>query len=132
MLSLFRCENSEVDIPAVERVDFFFPMLASGSDDGANAMSVRGQKRRFGHVPVTSGLHPTSDVSLHRDNCRDVPTGDSCIAANSISIRSPRRRASRKGGIRQTSNISSSLRLTRETESGFAITEFGLAPRRVA
>jgi hypothetical protein len=24
MLSLFRCENSEVDIPAVERVDFFF------------------------------------------------------------------------------------------------------------
>jgi hypothetical protein len=42
MLSLFRCENSEVDIPAVERVDFFFPMLASGSDDGANAMSVRG------------------------------------------------------------------------------------------
>jgi hypothetical protein len=28
-------------------------------------------------VPVASGLHPTPDMALHRNNRRDVPTTDS-------------------------------------------------------
>jgi hypothetical protein len=30
-------------------------------------MSQLGQKRHFGRVPVTSGVHPTPDMSLHRN-----------------------------------------------------------------
>jgi hypothetical protein len=38
-------------------------------------MSVRGHSRRFGYVPVTSGLLPTPDMAL-RNNRRYVPIDD--------------------------------------------------------
>jgi hypothetical protein len=43
----------------------------------ANPMSVEGQKRRLDHRPVTSGVPPTQDISLHRANCRDGPLNES-------------------------------------------------------
>jgi hypothetical protein len=36
-------------------------------------MSVEGQSRRFEPQPATSGLTPSSDMSLRRENCREVP-----------------------------------------------------------
>jgi len=39
-------------------------------------MSQLGQKRRFVRVPITSGVHPTPDISLHRMNWRFVPKAD--------------------------------------------------------
>jgi hypothetical protein len=36
----------------------------------------RRDDKLFGYVPVTSGLHPTPDVSLRRNNRRYVPACD--------------------------------------------------------
>ena len=40
------------------------------------ASSASGQTRRFDCVPVTSGLHPTPDMALHRNKRREVPQPD--------------------------------------------------------
>jgi hypothetical protein len=39
-------------------------------------MSLAGQSRHLGGVPVTSGLPPIPDIFLRRNNSRCVPTGD--------------------------------------------------------
>jgi hypothetical protein len=44
----------------------------SEQDKARAGMSVEGQKRRFDNLPVTSGLPPTSDMSLHRTEWREV------------------------------------------------------------
>jgi hypothetical protein len=44
-------------------------------------MSASDQSRRFGREPVTSGLHPTPEMSSRRNNWRDVPKSDLCSAA---------------------------------------------------
>jgi hypothetical protein len=54
---------------------------------------LRGQKRRFDPLPVTSGLPPITDIIRPPAQVRLVPTTDSGAAANGISIQSPRRSA---------------------------------------
>src|ERR1700738_4359146 len=51
-----------------------------------------GQKRRFDRASAASGLAQQPDILSVPRHVSKVPTGDSCTAANNISIRSPRRR----------------------------------------
>jgi hypothetical protein len=55
--------------------------------------SLVGQSRRIDRQPATSGLPLTTDIVRQIRLVRLVPQPDSRIAANSISIRSPRLRA---------------------------------------
>jgi hypothetical protein len=44
--------------------------------NGRSPTSALGQKRRLDHCPVTSGVPPIPDISLHYANCRDGPRAD--------------------------------------------------------
>ena len=44
------------------------------------------QKRRFGLQPVTSGLPPTSEMSLRYANCREVPMQSSAKSLSKVGI----------------------------------------------
>jgi hypothetical protein len=57
------------------------------------ATSASGQRRRFGDVPrYILALLPRADIHHGGGDVRFVPLPDSCVAANWIAIRSPRRR----------------------------------------
>jgi hypothetical protein len=53
------------------------------------SMSEVGQSRHFGCVPVTSGLHPTTDMSLRRNNWRYVPKAVIRPCGNLIPVPDP-------------------------------------------
>src|ERR1035437_2610569 len=60
-----------------------------------------GQSRRFGRWPMTCGLPPETDIHSAGRHVSNVPTGDSCAAANSRSIQSPHRRERVALAVRQ-------------------------------
>ena len=61
---------------------------------GKASRSELGQKRRFDHLPATSGLPRGTDIVGPTRLVRFVPTRDSCTAANLIAIRLPSARRS--------------------------------------
>ena len=65
------------------------------------AMTALGQKQTCAAQKVMSALPPRADICGALGHVRFVPKADPCTAANSISIRSPRRRAAGESTARR-------------------------------